>query len=57
MLTLLLLYINLCIASIDFDEIHRIRRQSPFLDGIQPPVHKDEPRRILSTSAHRKAEA
>ncbi|CAF4359460.1 unnamed protein product, partial [Adineta steineri] len=32
------------------------RRQSPFADGIQPPLHKYEPRWVLPTYAHRKSE-
>ena len=56
MLILLLLFISLCTASVDFDDNHRIRRQSPF-DGIQPPLHKYEPRKMLSTGAHWKPES
>lgn len=57
MLIGLLLYINLCTASMDFDDSHRLRRQSPFLDGIQQTsVNKNEQRRTLSTNAHRKLE-
>jgi hypothetical protein len=41
----------------DFDDSHRLRRQSPFLDGIQQTsVNKNEQRRTLSTNAHRKLE-
>ncbi len=56
MLIYFFLYINLCIASTDVNENNRLRRQSPFLDGIQPPVHTYEARRVLQTTAHRKAE-
>lgn len=36
--------------------MNRLRRQSPF-DGLQPQIDKFQPRRILSTHAHRKMEA
>lgn len=36
---------------------NRLRRQSPFADGIQPTTNKYEPRRLLSTSAYRKLES
>jgi hypothetical protein len=57
MLKFLLLCINICTASTNLPQINRLRRQSPFLDGIQPPVHKHEARRVLSLDAHRKSEA
>ncbi|CAF3596141.1 unnamed protein product [Rotaria sordida] len=53
----LLLYISLRIILTNSEQINRIRRQSPFADGIQPPSHLYEPRRILSTYAHRKLES
>jgi hypothetical protein len=55
MLKLLLLCINLCTVTTSFNQTNRLRRQSPFGDGIQPSSHKYEPRRMLPTYAHRKA--
>ena len=57
MLKYLLLCVNLCTVSTSFSQGNRLRRNSPFVDGIQPPSHLYEPRRVLSTDAHRKAEA
>ncbi|CAF3518149.1 unnamed protein product [Rotaria sp. Silwood1] len=57
MLKYLLLCISLRIVSINSNQINRLRRQSPFADGIQPSLHRYEPRRILSTNAHRKLES
>jgi hypothetical protein len=57
MLKFLLLCINLCTVSTNLNSINRLRRQSPFFDGIQPPSNKYEPRLAISTDAHRKTEA
>jgi len=57
MLKFLLLCLNLYTVSTDLTQMTRLRRQSPFLDGIQPPVHKHEARRVLSSDGHRKSEA
>ena len=50
----LLLYLPLMVANLSSDT--RVRRQSPFGGGVQPPKHLYEPRRVLPTYAHRKAE-
>jgi hypothetical protein len=57
MLKFLLLCINLCTVSTNINQINRLRRQSPFADGIQPPLHKYEPRRTLPLHAHRISES
>jgi hypothetical protein len=57
MLIFLLLCINLGTVLTNFNEINRLRRQSPFSDGIQPSSNKYEPRRILPENAYRKAES
>ncbi|CAF1169204.1 unnamed protein product [Adineta ricciae] len=36
---------------------NRVPRQSPFADGIQPPLHKHEPRRVIPTHAYFKSES
>ena len=57
MLIYLFLCLNLWIVSTNPESINRLRRQSPFADGIQPSIERFEPRRILSHLAHRKAES
>ncbi|UJR37646.1 hypothetical protein I4U23_030343 [Adineta vaga] len=39
------------------NQINRVRRQSPFVGGIQPSLNRYEPRRSLSAFAHLKSES
>ncbi|CAF1920706.1 unnamed protein product [Rotaria magnacalcarata] len=57
MLKFLLLCLNICVVSTNFSQNYRVRRQSPFADGVQPPSYLYESRRILATNAHRKTES
>lgn len=56
MLIVGLMWLPLWAALAGAEETLRERRQSPFADGIQPPLHKFEPRRVVPTHAHRKSE-
>ncbi|CAF0782034.1 unnamed protein product [Adineta steineri] len=56
MFKIFLICINLCTVLTNSNQTDRLRRQSPFADGIQPPLHKHEPRWVLPTHAHRKSE-
>lgn len=57
MIKLFLLCLNISVVLANIEQSNRVRRQSPFADGIQPPSHLYEARRVLSTSAHRKVES
>lgn len=58
MLKLILFFSSfyLPIVATDLATNARSRRQSPFGDGVQPPSHLYEPRRVLPSYAHQKAE-